>query len=288
MEEAPEGVQIGTNYEINDVDLASRLSFFLWGGPPDRELLALATQGELSEEAVLEGQVRRMLVDPRSDALATRFAAQWLRLDDLEQVHPDRLLFPDFHQQLSDAMRSETELFFGDLVREDASLFDLYSADYTFLNERLARHYGVEGVRGEEFRKVQYPDERRRGLFGHGSILPLTSHAGRTSPVLRGKWVMEVMLGTPPPPPPPNIPDLDETATSVEGRVLTTRERMEVHRSNPSCNSCHRFMDPIGLALETYDVTGQWRLRENGIPVDSQGEPTMEQLSRARLNYRAL
>tara|TARA_B100001750_G_scaffold243465_1_gene258767 strand:- start:242 stop:1429 length:1188 start_codon:yes stop_codon:yes gene_type:complete len=272
FEEAPEGVQIGTNYEINDVDLASRLSFFLWGGPPDRELLALATQGELSEEAVLEGQVRRMLVDPRSDALATRFAAQWLRLDDLEQVHPDRLLFPDFHQQLSDAMRSETELFFGDLVREDASLFDLYSADYTFLNERLARHYGVEGVRGEEFRKVQYPDERRRGLFGHGSILTLTSHAGRTSPVLRGKWVMEVMLGTPPPPPPPNIPDLDETATSVEGRVLTTRERMEVHRSNPSCNSCHRFMDPIGLALETYDVTGQWRLRENGIPVDSQGE----------------
>ena len=272
FEEAPEGVQIGTIYEINDVDLASRLSFFLWGGPPDRELLALATQGELSEEAVLEGQVRRMLVDPRADALATRFAAQWLRLDDLEQVHPDRLLFPDFHQQLSDAMRSETELFFGDLVREDASLFDLYSADYTFLNERLARHYGVEGVRGEEFRKVQYPDERRRGLFGHGSILTLTSHAGRTSPVLRGKWVMEVMLGTPPPPPPPNIPDLDETATSVEGRVLTTRERMEVHRSNPSCNSCHRFMDPIGLALETYDVTGQWRLRENGIPVDSQGE----------------
>jgi len=272
FEEAPEGVEIGTNYEISDVDLASRLSFFLWGGPPDSELVALASQGELSDEAVLEGQVRRMLADPRSEALATRFAAQWLRLDDLDQVHPDRLLFPDFHQQLSDAMRSETELFFSNLVREDLSFFDLYTADYTFLNERLARHYGVQGVRGEGFRKVQYPDERRRGLFGHGSILTLTSHAGRTSPVLRGKWVMEVMLGTPPPPPPPNVPDLDETATSVEGRALTTRERMEVHRSNPSCNSCHRFMDPIGLALETYDVIGQWRLRENGIPVDSQGE----------------
>jgi len=213
-----------------------------------------------------------MLADPRSEALATRFAAQWLRLDDLDKVHPDRLLYPDFHQQLADAMRRETELFFDDLVRGDKSFFDFYTADYTFVNERLAEHYGIEGVAGDEFRRVSYPDDRRRGVLGHASVLTLTSHAGRTSPVLRGKWVMEVLMGTPPPPPPPNVPTLEETAEADEGRMLTTRQRMEQHRANPTCNACHRFIDPIGLALDSYDVTGQWRIRENGIELDTRGE----------------
>jgi hypothetical protein len=169
-------------------------------------------------------------------------------------------------------MRRETELFFESLVREDRSIFDLYSADYTFVNERLARHYGIDGIVGEDFQRVTYPDETRRGVLGHASVLTLTSHAGRTSPVLRGKWVMEVLMGTPPPPPPPGVPDLEETEAASEGRMLTTRERMEQHRANPTCNACHRFMDPIGLALDSYDVTGQWRIRENGMPLDTQGE----------------
>jgi hypothetical protein len=272
MEEAPRNIEPGENYRINDVDLAARLSFFLWGLPPDAELQALAVKGELSKERVLEAQVRRMLADPRSDALATRFAAQWLRLDDLEKVHPDRLLYPDFHLRLAQDLRTETETFFLNLVREDASFFDLYRADYSFMNERVARHYGIEGVVGDDFRRVQYPDADRRGLLGQGSVLTLTSHAGRTSPVLRGKWVMEVLLGTPPPPPPPGVPDLEETAEASGGRMLTTRERMEQHRANPTCNACHRFMDPIGLALDAFDVTGRVRIRENGMPLDTQGE----------------
>ena len=213
-----------------------------------------------------------MLEDLRSEALGARFAGQWLRLQDLEKVHPDRLLFPDFYQQLADDMQLETEMFFNSLVREGRSVFDLLEADFTFVNERLARHYGIPGVNGDEFRRVTYPDNRRRGLLGHGSILTLTSHANRTSPVLRGKWVMEVLLGTPPPPPPPGIPDLDQTEGVIEGRRLTTRERMEMHASNPACSSCHRFMDPIGLALDNFDVTGRWRIRENGVPVDTRGE----------------
>ena len=272
FEEAPPGVRPGEAYRISDVDLAARLSFFLWALPPDDELLELATRGELSSQSVLDAQVRRMLADPRAEALGTRFAAQWLRLDDLDKVHPDRLMFPDFHQQLADAMRQETELFFADVVRNDRSVFELYRADYTFVNERLAKHYGIRGVVGEDFRRVSYPSEARRGLLGHGSILTLTSHAGRTSPVLRGKWVMEVLLGTPPPPPPPGIPDLEETEASEGGRMLTTRERMEIHRANPTCNSCHRFMDPIGLALDNFGVTGQWRIRENGMPLDTRGD----------------
>ena len=248
------------------------MSFFIWGLPPDEELRELAEEGELSDDDVLEEQVSRMIADPRSEALATRFAAQWLRLDDLDKVHPDRLLFPDFHQQLAYAMRRETELFFSSLVREDASVFDLYTADYTFVNERLAKHYGIVGIIGDDFQRVTYPDDRRRGLLGHASILTLTSHAGRTSPVLRGKWVMEVLMGTPPPPPPPGVPTFEETADASEGRVLTTRERMEMHRSNATCNACHRFMDPIGLALDNYDVTGKWRIRENGNPLDTRGE----------------
>ncbi len=272
MEEAPGDVQVGENYRISDLDLATRLSYFLWGLPPDEELLELAAEGELSDDDRLREQVERMLDDERSEALATRFAAQWLRLDDLEKVHPDRLLFPDYHQRLADDLRRETELFFANLVQEDASIFDLYTADYSFMNERVAAHYGLDDVVGEEFRRVEYDDPRRRGILGHASVLTLTSHAGRTSPVLRGKWVMEVLMGTPPPPPPPGVPTLEETEEATEGRLLTTRERMEQHRANPTCNSCHRFIDPIGLALDGYDVTGRVRIRENGMPLDTQGE----------------
>ncbi|GBD31689.1 hypothetical protein HRbin33_00648 [bacterium HR33] len=261
----------GINYPVGDIELASRLSFFLWGTLPDRELITLAGRGELSRPEVLEAQVRRMLADPRSEALATRFAAQWLRLQDLEKVHPDALSYPYFDATLADAMRRETELFFYHLVREDRNVLELLTADYTFVNERLARHYDIPGVSGPEFRMVRYPDDTRRGLLGHGSILTLTSHADRTSPVLRGKWVMEVLLGTPPPPPPPNVPDLEATEGAKEGRLLTTRERMELHRSNPVCNACHQFMDPIGLALDNFDVTGKWRIKENGVPLDTRG-----------------
>jgi hypothetical protein len=261
----------GDVHPLGDLELASRLSFFLWGAPPDEPLLALATAGRLSAPASLREQARRMLADPRAEALGPRFAAQWLRLQDLDKVHPDRLQYPDFHQQLADAMRRESQLFFNHLVREDRSALELFTADYTFLNERLARHYGIPGVTGEQFRLVRYPDDTRRGILGHGSVLTLTSHANRTSPVLRGKWVMEVLLGTPPPPPPPGVPDLEQTKGEQEGRVLTTRERMELHRANPVCNSCHQFMDPIGLALDNFDVTGRWRIKENGASLDTRG-----------------
>ncbi|MBW3534292.1 MAG: DUF1592 domain-containing protein [Gemmatimonadetes bacterium] len=271
FEEFPESARPGRSYPVSDADLASRLSYFLWGAPPDAELLELAREGDLSDEDELRRQTRRMLADPRAEALATRFAAQWLRLQDLEKIHPDALEYPDYDLQLAEAMRRETELFFHHLVQEDGSFFDLLTADYTFVDERLARHYGIPGVVGDDFRRVSYPDDRRAGVLGHGSVLVLTSHANRTSPVLRGKWVMEVLMGTPPPPPPPGVPDLEETEEVSEGRVLTTRERMEMHAASPTCNSCHRFMDPIGLALDNFDVTGKWRVRENGVPLDTRG-----------------
>jgi hypothetical protein len=271
MEREPSGVRPGESYRLADLDLATRLSLFLWGENPDAELLTAAREGRLSNARVLEQQTRRMLADARSEALATRFASLWLRLQDLDKVRPDAFQFPNYSQQLTDAMRRETELFFYNLVREDRSLLELIDADYTFLNERLARHYGIQGVVGEEFRRVAYPGPERRGLLGHGSVLVQTSLGNRTSPVLRGKWVMEVLLGTPPPPPPPGVPDLEETAGVAAGRVLTTRERMERHRANPTCNACHRFMDPIGLALDNFDVTGKWRIRENGMPLDTRG-----------------
>jgi hypothetical protein len=272
IEEMPASAKAGTRYALSDLDLASRLSFFIWGEPPDDSLIAAARRGALSTPAGLKAQTRRLLADPRAEALATRFAAQWLRLQDIDKVHPDALQFPDYHKQLGDAMRRETELFFYSLVRENRSILDLYSADYTYVNEALANHYGIPGVTGEEFRRVPLPDDRRRGLLGQASVLTLTSHANRTSPVLRGKWVMEVLLGSPPPPPPPGVPDLDKTAEAKEGRMLTTRERMEMHRANPQCRSCHQFMDPIGLALDNFDVTGQWRIRENGAPLDTRGD----------------
>ncbi len=271
MEREPEGLDPGEIYELDDLDLAARLSFFIWGTNPDQELLELAQKGDLSDDRELERQTRRLLADARSQSLATRFASLWLRLQDLEKVEPDAFWFPNYSRQLTDAMRRETELFFDHLVREDQSLLDLYRADYTFLNERLANHYDIAGVRGEEFRRVRYPDARRLGVLGHGSVLVQTSLGNRTSPVLRGKWVMEVLLGAPPPPPPPGVPDLEETVGVERGRILTTRERMELHRADPQCASCHRFMDPIGLALDNFDVTGKWRLRENGVPLDTRG-----------------
>ncbi len=272
FEELPAGAKAGTRYAISDLDLASRLSFFIWGTPPDERLIALARRGTLSNATVLTAQTRRLLADARSEALATRFAAQWLHLSDIDKVHPDALQHPDFHEQLARAMQRETELFFHSIVRDNRSVLDLFRADYTYLNEPLARHYGIAGVTGAEFRRVNYPDDRRAGLLGHGSILTLTSHANRTSPVLRGKWVMEVLIGVPPPPPPPDVPDLDETKSIKDGRLLTTRERMEMHRASAQCRSCHEYMDPIGLALDNFDVTGQWRIRENGMPVDTKGD----------------
>jgi mono/diheme cytochrome c family protein len=261
-----------TTIRVADVDLASRLSFFLWGAPPDKELLDLAAAGRLNDPRVLEAQTRRMLADTRAEALGTRFAAQWLRLQDVDKVHPDPNFYPNFDENLASAMRTETVMFFNSLVREDRSLLDLYKADFTFVNERLAQHYGIPNVAGNQFRRVQYPDASRRGLLGQGAILVQTSLANRTSPVLRGKWVMEVLIGAPPPAPPPNVPTLDDTAGAKDGKMLTTRERMELHRANAVCNACHQMMDPIGLALDNYDVTAQWRVRENGMPLDTRGD----------------
>ena len=271
MEREPAQVAPGEVYPLAGEDLAARLSFFLWGTGPDPELVTAAREGALTDPRELEAQVRRLLADPRSEALATRFASLWLRLQDVEKVSPDAFRFPNYSRQFAQAMRRETELFFHNLVREDRSLLELYGADYTFVNERLARHYGIDGVRGEAFRRVSYPDDRRRGVLSHGSILVQTSLGNRTSPVLRGLWVMEVLLGTPPPPPPPGIPDLEETASARDGKALTTRERLEAHREDPDCSSCHDLMDPIGLALDNFDVTGKWRIREEGTPLDTRG-----------------
>ena len=212
-----------------------------------------------------------MLADPRAEALATRFAAQWLRLNDVDEILPDALLYPYYDHSLGQAFKRETELFFDSLVREDRSVLDLLTADYTFVNERIARHYGIPNVTGTAFQRVTVPDYRR-GILGHGSVLTLTSVADRTSPVMRGKWVMEVLLGSPPPPPPPNVPAFEDTKAAVGGKLLSVRERMEEHRKNPACTSCHRVIDPLGLALDNFDVTGKWRIKDNGVPVDASGD----------------
>lgn len=262
----------GENARLSDLALASRLSYFLWNAEPDQEVVDLAARGRLSDPKVLEQQARRMLADPRAEALGNRFAFQWLRLQDLAGVKPDAFWFPNFNEQIKQDMLRETEIFFNDLVRRDASVLDLYGSNYTFVNERLAKHYGIPNVVGEEFRRVEYPtDTARRGLLGQGSILMSTSMGTRTSPVLRGKWVMEVMLNAPPPPPPPGVPDLENTGAESNGRILTTRERLEIHRSSPVCRSCHQFMDPIGVAMENFGVTGEWRVREKGSPLDARG-----------------
>jgi cytochrome c553 len=257
-------------YRISDQDLASRLSFFLWGALPDAPLLKAANAGLLKTPAGLEKEVRRMLADPRSQALSTRFADQWLRLQDLDKIHPDILLFPQYDDTLAQAMHRETELFFDSIVREDHNVLDLLTADYSFVNDRLAKHYGIPNITGNTFQRVTMPPERR-GILGEGSILTLTSVADRTSPVQRGKWVMEVLLGTPPPPPPPNVPLLDDTKAVANGHPLSTRERMEEHRKSPACSSCHRVIDPLGLSLDNFDATGAWRIKDNEVSVDSAG-----------------
>jgi hypothetical protein len=269
----PADVQPGEAYPLSGMDLATRLSFFLWAAAPDQELLQLAQSGRLSDRRVLQQQVERLLKDPRSESLSTRFLHQWLRLEDVGKVWPEPTLFPDFSTQLRDAMVQESEMLFQHLVNEDRSLLELFSADYSFLNERLARHYGIDGISGDEMRLVKYPaDSPRRGIFAHGSVLQLTSMSDRTSPVQRGKWVMEVLMGTPPPPPPPNVPAFEASPPAAEGRRLTTRERMERHRTAPVCSSCHRFIDPIGLSLDNFDAVGKWRIRENMQALDTRGQ----------------
>ena len=258
-------------YRVNDIDLASRLSFFVWGSVPDAELVKVAMQGTLQTPAVFSRQLKRMLADPRAAALSTRFASQWLRLQDVEKVRPDHHSYSYWDTTLSQALVRETELFVESLIREDRPVTDLLTADHTFVNERLAKHYGIPNILGDDYRRVTIADPNRRGVLGQGSVLLLTSIADRTSPVLRGKWVMEVLLGSPPPPPPPNVPALDETKAVDAGKTLSTRERMEEHRKNPACTSCHKVIDPLGLALENFDVTGVWRIKDNGVAVDPTG-----------------
>jgi mono/diheme cytochrome c family protein len=270
LEEMPAGLKPGQTYRITDLDLASRLSYFIWGTVPDAELLKVAATGTLHTLAVLEKQVRRMLADPKGEAMSVRFASQWLRLQDVEKIHPDALLFPSFDNDLARSYKRETELLFDSIVREDRNILDLFTADYTFVNERIAKVYRIPNITGETFQRVTLKDENRRGILGHGSILMMTSVADRTSPVQRGKWIMETLLGSPPPPPPPNVPPLEDTKAATQtGKTLSTRERMEEHRKNPACASCHRVIDPLGLALENFDVVGAWRIKDNGVAVDT-------------------
>jgi hypothetical protein len=261
----------GSSYRISDLELASRLSFFLWSSIPDDELLDVAEHGKLRDSQVLKQQVERMLRDPRSNALVTNFAGQWLQLRRLADVKPDIVTFPDFDGTLQEAFKQETELFLLSMVSEDRPLLEILNADYTFMNERLARHYGVPNIYGSSFRRVPVTDENRRGLLGQGSILALTSYATRTSVVLRGKWVLENMLGTPPPPPPQNVPLLKDRGD--DGKIKSVRESMEEHRANAACASCHARMDPIGFALENFNAVGQWRTAEGSAntSIDSSG-----------------
>jgi hypothetical protein len=270
-EEDPADLPSGSTHAISDVELASRMSFFLWSSIPDEELLDLATAGRLREPAVLEAQVRRMIMDDRADALVENFTGQWLQLRNLEQrVIPDLLLFPDFDDNVRKAFRRETELLFANVLREDHSVLELLNADYTFVNERLARHYGIEGVYGSRFRKVQLDDPNRYGLLGHGSLLSLTSAATRTSPIIRGKFLISNLLNNPPKQPPAVVPALEDSAPT--DRPSTVREQLELHRANPQCNSCHRNLDPLGFALENFDAVGQWReFNRDGLEIYSAG-----------------
>ena len=269
VEVDPEGAPAGAAYRISDLELASRLSFFLWSSLPDDELLDAAIRGDLRRPAELERQARRMLADPRAFNLASNFAGQWLQLRNLESVSPNVRLYPDFDDNLRQAFRQETELFVDSIRREDRSVLDLLEADYTFLNERLAKHYGIPGVYGSRFRRVTLgADSKRGGLLRHGSILSVTSYATRTSPVIRGVWVLNNIFGAPPPPPLPNVPALDGSVPAN----LPIRERLGLHRSNPVCANCHRTIDPVGFALENFDAVGRWRDQEGDSgPIDASG-----------------
>ena len=272
IERDPSSAAAGRAYRISDVELASRLSFFLWSSIPDDTLLDLAERGQLSTPAVLAREVRRMVADQRADAFVTNFAGQWLFLRNLDAAVPVQSVFPDFDDGLRQSFRRETELFFESIVREDRSAFDLLRADYTFLNERLARHYGVPNIKGSHFRRVTLEKgSMRSGLLGQGAILTVTSYPDRTSPVVRGKWILENLLGTPPPPPLPNVPPLRPTNNT--GAVLSMRQRLEQHRANPVCASCHAMMDPLGFSLENFDAVGKWRtLGESGDTIDATGK----------------
>jgi hypothetical protein len=271
VEQDPPGVAPNTVYRISDLELASLLSFFLWSSVPDDDLLDVAASGKLHEPAVLERQVRRMLADARSETLVSNFASQWLHLRNLASITPDMRLFPDFDDNLRQAFRQETELFFDSVLREDRSALDLLRANYTFVNERLAKHYGIPHVYGSRFRRITLDENetnRRGGLLRHASILTVTSYATRTSPVLRGKWILENILGVPPPPPLPDVPALKDN--TVDGN-LSVRKRLAEHRTNQVCAACHNLMDPVGLSLEKFDAVGRWRAVEGGAPIDSSG-----------------
>ena len=269
IEQDPVNAQPGTMYAISDIELASRLSFFLWSSLPDAELLDAVEHGSLKQPAQLEEQVHRMMADARADAFIENFVGQWLYLRNLDGIYPDPARFPEFDENLRNAFQRETELFIDDQIRSDNSLLELLSADYTFVNERLAQHYNIPGIYGSRYRKVNLEDDQRGGLLGHGSLMMVTSYPNRTSPVLRGKFVLENLLGGPPPEPPPNIPALEET--NEDGRVLTMREAMAMHRENPACRVCHAAMDPIGFSLENYDAIGKWRQRFAGQEIDASG-----------------
>jgi hypothetical protein len=260
----PPNVAPGTIYRVSDLEMASRLSFFIWSSIPDDQLLNLAIQGRLKDPMVLEQQVKRMLADERARALGANFAGQWLYLRNMQSAKPDDDLFPDFDDNLRESMKRETEMLFESIVLGDRSALDLLTANYTFVNERLAKHYGIPGIYGDQMRRVTITNDYRKGLLGQGSILTLTSMANRTSPVNRGKYVLTNILGTPPPSPPANVPPLNE---APEGS-LSMRERMAQHRSNPVCANCHKLMDPIGLALENFDAIGRWRTADGEASID--------------------
>jgi hypothetical protein len=272
VERDPQKIAPDTNYRISDLELASRLSFFLWSSIPDDDLLEIAARGKLSEPATLERQVRRMLAAPRSSALVENFAGQWLQLRNLEVMHPDWGLFPNFDDGVKVAFRRETELFFDSILREDRGVLELLTADYTFVNERLAKHYGIPHVYGDRFKRVKQVDPNRRGILGHGSILLATSRPNRTSPVLRGKWILTNVLGTPPPDPPADVPQLEEDAPGNHDLVLTVRERLAQHRNKATCANCHSMIDPPGFALENFDAVGRWRsMDDTQKPIDASG-----------------
>jgi len=267
LEPEPEHLVAGAAYRLSDLELASRMSFFIWSSIPDEELLTLANRGKLKDRAVLAQQVKRMLADSRSDALVDNFATQWLKLGKIAAVKPDEYEYPEFDENLRSAIQEETRLFISSQLHDDRSVIDLLSADYTFINDRLARHYGVPDVYGNEFRKMMFKDGMRGGLLGQASILTATSYPNRTSPVVRGKWLLENLLGSPPPPPPPDVPALKESG--AEGQPKSVRERMELHRKNPVCAGCHVRMDPLGFSLENFDALGKWRTMSDGVPVDT-------------------
>jgi hypothetical protein len=274
FERDPENVPVGSAHRITDLELASRLSFFLWSSIPDEELLTAAEQGKLRSSPILQQQVRRMLKDPRSQALVTNFAGQWLYLRELRNRNPDLLVFPDFDDNLRQAFQRETELLFESIIREDRNVFDVMNADYTFVNERLAKHYGIPNIYGSDFRRVTVDNTARRGLLGHGSFLMVTSSPNRTSPVTRGSWILENLLGSPAPLPPPNVPPLPENTSGQGISTVPTsvRERMISHRANQPCKGCHQIMDPIGLALENFDGIGRWRSTDSGSKIDASGQ----------------